>query len=225
MDLPGEEPLHPLSRIALSAFTHCMVVFQSLACLMGHETDPQVTTWKLTLAANGLTAPTRAAVMNTIACVTVNCQIQADWPSPFSLTLAAFGSQPNESAFGEVRSPISLQNSGPASVGDIVRFLPQIAMTNEDVAKGDLIIPASRKAGNHVMHEPKKYVHRVTRHDMKMGLKFGEDMARRFLKILGYDPLLKKFKSLGAATLEYLERICPGSPKARTTLCTNASKY
>lgn len=213
VDEEGKEPLSPFSRIALAAFAYCMVVFQSLAICMGHETTPPVTQYKLTLAANGLTAPTRGAVMNALASVTVNYQIQATWETAIAMVLAAFGTQSAESTFGEGRSPQALNATCALSVGDLVRYVPHIALTTEDQAKGNIILPKSRKAGSHVMHDNSKYIHRVSETDQACAIGYGDAMARELLEATGYGPLLRLFPTLGKATQKYLELVIPASPK------------
>lgn len=232
-DDPDKAPFSPMTRLALCAFAHTFLVFQTVAMSHGPKTNPPMTDFKYSLQGHSYTAPTRHAICNALpglaACLHVQhraCESGDKDAYPF--VPGCCGSQECESFFGEIRSSGSLQNTGAVSCGSAVRHIPKVMMTNKAEADGLITTLKSKHAGRHTLHDLSHYKCTTSDWDITCSIHTGVQMAYELLDVLGYGPLLLKFPTLSKVMPTYLEIIAPVSPAVRrlsttdnvfTTLC------
>lgn len=153
---PDQAPLSRMSRLALTAFTSTMLVYQ-IAITRGTHTNPPTARFQYALQANNYTAPTRNAPLAALPCLATCYHVKAKnakaRTDAYPIVPSTCSSQESESALAEFSGPSSLQTTSSVYCGDISRHISKINITQDDEAKGILHIPKSRKAGNHVLHD------------------------------------------------------------------------
>lgn len=186
-----------MARLAMTAFSHTMLVYQAIAMKDCHETRPTMSQYPQPLQRASYTAPTREAVCQALPCIAAAAHMQARSHAACGTSNAIvpsrFDSQLCESAFASMRGPSSNQNTGAISCADALRLLNNLSATDKAKASGDLIdIPPSKQHCQKNDWGAQHYRWALTDYDITCSIHIGVQMAFKLMSHIGYLP----FKSI-----------------------------